>query len=848
IAALAGWVLVQVFATAYARGAGGGYPAPRYLDTLVCGVVANALALGWLLSRHAPPRGWNAVFATLALVWVGVLAFGLRDATVRTLRDDLANRRTTAREIENHLRGFLATDDPAQLAFPEVPYFSDGLIERLSHRPLRASMPVSVRPPLALRPGSMVRPVFSENHASQLHLATAPRSGVSPATAPLASHPTWGSFTADGASATGEWSSAPLTAPLGGWLKFETAGHLGEPGVSLELHDARTGALLAPVRPSRVPHDTWRAAYVRAPRGPFFVVARDVDPHRWFAFSAPVEMGAMSYWAWQAAKHGLLLVQIAGAGILLGCFVWLVPHVARAARALTRQKPSRPSTVDENPRLRPSLRASLGLAFCLFLAVWGTKLAVVDRFATDLPFWDQWAKEGEFALIPWLEHGELREYLFLPHNEHRIAPTLALNLGLVLLGGQWDARVQCVASAAIHGSIAALLFLWALRRLSRSWALACGALVMAVMAPPIAWENVVSGFQSQFYFLILFSGLALHGLLNARAFSVGWLIGLAAGAVALVSMGSGLLCAVSIAAIAFARLLRAGPAWRDPLATLLAAVALGVSGVWLRTPTPWHEPLHAHTVHDFLLYLVRCLAWPCPRFPVFAALVWAPWLVLLAIRLREFRRVDAKRADFILAVGGWVLLQIAAVAYSRGAGRGMPSSRYGDVSALGSVLSFCALALLPLSTRPRTVIGAALIAMIAAATIFATDDVWKHDLPARKTEYVAFERSVREFVLTDNYAAFEKSPLPFPSPEWLARILRHESIRTILPGSVRAPPASGGATWVSTLSLRAAQLAARGWWLAAAGGAGAVALAIALLRTREGLSRHPRLNQTGGSA
>ncbi|MEO8502100.1 MAG: hypothetical protein ABI565_14365 [Vicinamibacteria bacterium] len=46
----------------------------------------------------------------------------------------------------------------------------------------------------------------------------------------------------------------------------------------------------------------------------------------------------------------------------------------------------------------PAPRALMLLvAGCLFLTVVGVKLAVIDRFGTDLPYWDQWAKEGEMV-------------------------------------------------------------------------------------------------------------------------------------------------------------------------------------------------------------------------------------------------------------------------------------------------------------------------------------------------------------------------------------------------------------------------------------------------------------------
>ncbi len=202
-------------------------------------------------------------------------------------------------------------------------------------------MPAIVRAPLPLVPAlasTATANPFLANQASQLTHLTAPHHGISPKTFPLASVTTWGSFAAsDGPTTNGEWQSAPLTSPLGAWLKFETAGQLGESPatLSLELRDAQNGTTLASIRPSKIPGDTWRSAYVRAPSSPFVVVARDQDPTRWLAFGAPVEMGHFSYLASRATKHGLLLAEIAAI---------LAAVTAAAALCMTRFASRAPST------------------------------------------------------------------------------------------------------------------------------------------------------------------------------------------------------------------------------------------------------------------------------------------------------------------------------------------------------------------------------------------------------------------------------------------------------------------------------------------------------------------------
>ncbi len=328
LVALGGWVLVQIVATAYARGAGADYPASRYMDTLTFGAMVNALALGWLISgapANDRPRS-SLPFILLAAVWLVTLGVGLHRLMNDVLRYELPDARKYYVKAEGHMRRYLASNDPQQLAHPDIPFPSaEGLIERLARPSLRALMPLPIRAPIDMAGApANAASVFVENDARGADVEHPPRTGLSPGLPPLDAAKTWGSFDRElGSAATGEWKSAPLVATRGGWLKFETAGQLGEPGVALELHAAHSGDFLVAIKPDKVPRDSWRAAYVRAPREPFILIARDTDPARWLAFSGPVEMGTFSYRAWRASKHGFLMMYLAAAAtVILGGVAW----------------------------------------------------------------------------------------------------------------------------------------------------------------------------------------------------------------------------------------------------------------------------------------------------------------------------------------------------------------------------------------------------------------------------------------------------------------------------------------------------------------------------------------------
>lgn len=312
---LGGWVILQLLATAYARGAGGPAPASRYEDTLVFGATVNALAWAWLWQFGGVRRIAREILAVAGIAGAITCALAIYQDCVPIFQYGLPNERLNNFYCEQNTRNYLATGDEAYLRHDEIPY--PGMPAYLDH--LRAPgliplLPASVRRPLAVIPARS-DPTFSADENVALQARTSP-TGYSPATPPLTNRKTWGSYGARGSAGIGDWVSQPL--PGGrGWLKFELAGQPGGRDVRLELRDAANGRTLAEVRPDRLPGDSWRAAYVPAPTRPFVMVAQDRDPQRWLAFSAPVEMGPLSHAAWRAAKNGLLLAEVAGLGAVL---------------------------------------------------------------------------------------------------------------------------------------------------------------------------------------------------------------------------------------------------------------------------------------------------------------------------------------------------------------------------------------------------------------------------------------------------------------------------------------------------------------------------------------------------
>jgi len=445
------------------------------------------------------------------------------------------------------------------------------------------------------------------------------------------------------------------------------------------------------------------------------------------------------------------------------------------------------------PRMVPGL-ARLRLpvmAVALFFLIWGVKLTVIADYGSDLPNWDQWDAEGVQTFLPYLRHRLHFLDLFAPHNEHRVACTRLLALGLLRLNGQWDSRLECVVNAVLHAAVAVAIFLYGCRLIHRRWHGAWLAAVAAMIAPPIAWQNVLGGFHSQQVFLLAFSLAALALLLTARTGSVGWWVGLACAAIDLFTMASGLLAAAVVVAV----LVVSGPPrefWRRHGLTAAACLLVVGAGWMLRVRVPQDAPLAAHSAESFLVSAWHSLEWPAVFCAPLALLLWLPW-AWLGWRAWRGRDPLRPRQWVIVAAGLWVLLQIAATAYGRGAGGAWPASRYLDTVATGVLVNALALLIILSPDAPpgwrawgRAALAAAWAGVVAAGTWQQVTETWRAELPEVSAEMARRDANTAAYLATGN-DHFLDGDIPYPSKGSLMERLAPPEIRAILPVSIRAP-------------------------------------------------------------
>ncbi|MFC1461552.1 hypothetical protein ACFLQR_03420 [Verrucomicrobiota bacterium] len=432
----------------------------------------------------------------------------------------------------------------------------------------------------------------------------------------------------------------------------------------------------------------------------------------------------------------------------------------------------------------------------LFLIIFGSKLWLIREFGSDLPYWDQWRAEAGDLLIPWANKSLSIGAFFKPHNEHRIVFTRLLSMTLVMLNQQWDARLATVVNAGIH-SLSAVILLWLMVRLIGPRALGPGLLAIALtFSLPFSWENTLAAFQSQFYFLFLFSLIAIALLVLNRPMSIAWLAGLVVGLACIFTMAAGLLAVCAVFLLVILRTIRGRLDWKAGAVTLIGCAVIIIIGLLLTVTVEGHDRYRTHSIITFVTALGRNLAWPNTNYPWLALLNVLP-LALLAFHYMRSRQTDLRAEEMTLALGLWVILEAAATAYARGGNGTSVSWRYMDILSLGMVVSAFSIVLLTTRyklrgrmARIRPAVFAAWAVLCVIGLTNLSSEAVQTVIPHRKTYYDLQVAHTKAFVATDDIRHLENKngeEIPYPCPYYLAGILRNPVIRELLPASVRQP-------------------------------------------------------------
>jgi len=283
----------------------------------------NVLCLGLLAERYLPQSGrWKWFGPVTQTAWGLFTAVGLALLCQRAWTIDIPEREFYFQCHLRYTRAFMATDDvtvfdgkpKTQIPFYEgdpyapVPkHQGDELAKLLRHTQIREVLPTIVRDPLKVLPASATNQSF------------VPRGFSLGRNEPLTER-SWGSYTGQGAAATGRFESARIRRSRLPYLEISVAGDLGASGLSLELVELATDKRTA-VKPPEAAGQKWVNCYVKAPSGDFKIVAADESTSAWFAFKEPREVSRGTMWSIWLMKAGPWLFFAGIALFLCNCGV-----------------------------------------------------------------------------------------------------------------------------------------------------------------------------------------------------------------------------------------------------------------------------------------------------------------------------------------------------------------------------------------------------------------------------------------------------------------------------------------------------------------------------------------------
>lgn len=314
----------------------------------------------------------------------------------------------------------------------------------------------------------------------------------------------------------------------------------------------------------------------------------------------------------------------------------------------------------------------------------------VLRDGVDVPFWDQWALVDSLEK---LAHGKLAfADLWQQHNEHRLLVPRVVMLFLASLSG-WNVRWEMFGSFVLIAATAALI-LWTLLGwggLRTHSALAMYP-VVALLFSLRQWENLLWGWQIQFYLCLFLAASAVAiATRNTGPVSEGAAIVCALGASLSLAAGFATWPAV-LAVLSIRHSTGATKAWQAVRWCAYWAICLFA---YLRNYTkPAHHPSLGFAVHEparAALYFLELIGSPLADEPRHAAITGVFLLGFGTFAVFAYFGKDTTTPSAAFGLGLTVFALGAAVLVSVG------RAGFGDGSAMSSRYTTLA-GVLPLGT------------------------------------------------------------------------------------------------------------------------------------------------------
>ena len=292
-----------------------------------------------------------------------------------------------------------------------------------------------------------------------------------------------------------------------------------------------------------------------------------------------------------------------------------------------------------------------------------SKIIIIWNYGSNVPFWDQWDAEALNLYKPY-EDGVLNwKWLFAPHNEHYIFFSKLLSLFLYWIYDGWYPIYQIYINAFLHSICILIFYLLIINGTEngKKFAVFC-VFSLIIFMVPFGYENLLSGFQSQFYFVTLFGFLAIYFLLEKKEWSFFWFLGLICLLCSFFSLAGGLVFCLAISVTYLFLFFTEN--YRSKYLLLFVVFTIIFILEYILTPhIITHDDIKSSNIFSFFAAYNYWSAWPL-KLSFGGVFIYFPSLYY--IYKFSKKNVNQSNKKFYLGLIFWGFCQIASIAYSRG--------------------------------------------------------------------------------------------------------------------------------------------------------------------------------------
>jgi hypothetical protein len=323
------------------------------------------------------------------------------------------------------------------------------------------------------------------------------------------------------------------------------------------------------------------------------------------------------------------------------------------------------------------------IIFSIFLIIYLFKYLLIENFGVNVPLGDQWDAEAFLLYKPYLE-GNLHFFdLFSQHNEHRIFCTRILNLSIFIINNyKWDTILTMKIQALILSSIPTFILFFYLKY-AKKYSIFTIIFLLIIFCLPIGYENLLWGFQSQFYFMIFFSFISFYFATSPLVSSSKTILIIVICLLSYLNVASGFISSLIVSIIFCFRYLKT-----QKKSFLLKSFLFFFQGCLLFTfiiPVNAHKFLKSQDIFDFINSIELILKWPFKEYSIMFFLLWIPIFFILFNYLINYKKIKNINL-FYISIIIWIIVQIMGISYARG-GKILTliQNRYTDIFILSGV-------------------------------------------------------------------------------------------------------------------------------------------------------------------